>query len=67
MSGEQIINRETNKSLNDNKMKSNQPRVNINHLLSKIREEKNKQKKENYMFVGIVVGALAVSGIIASL
>tara|TARA_Y100000590_G_scaffold456837_1_gene608233 strand:+ start:1648 stop:1851 length:204 start_codon:yes stop_codon:yes gene_type:complete len=67
MSGEQIINREANKSLNDNTMKSKQPRVNINHLLSKIREEKNKQKKENYMFVGIVVGALAVSGIIASL
>ena len=67
MSGEQIINSEANKSLNDNKMKSKQPRVNINHLLSKIREEKNKQKKENYMFVGIVVGALAVSGIIASL
>ena len=67
MSGEQIINREANKSLNDNTKKSKQPRVNINHLLSKIREEKNKQKKENYMFVGIVVGALAVSGIIASL
>ena len=42
MSGEQIINREANKSLNDNTKKSKQPRVNINHLLSKIREEKNK-------------------------
>ena len=32
-----------------------------------VREEKSKERKENYMFLGLVVGLLAVTGIIASL
>jgi len=47
---------------------SGQPaRVNINVLLTKVREEKNKEKKENLIFVGLVCGVVAVTGIIASL
>ena len=42
-------------------------KVNINELLYKVRAEKNKERKENYMFLGLVVGVLTVTGIIASL
>ena len=41
-------------------------RVNINELLLKVRELKSKEKKENYIFLGIICGVVAVTGIIAS-
>ena len=47
--------------------KSDSRRVDINDLLYKVRAEKNKERKENYMFLGLVIGVLAVTGIIASL
>ena len=66
MSGEQLtakdLNKETNQRSNPNK-----PRVDINELLYKVRSEKNREKKENYVFLGLVVGVLTVTGIIASL
>ena len=63
MSGEQLTAKELNKIKNTN---SNTLKVNINDLLYKARAEKNKERKENYMFLGLVVGVLAVTGIIAS-
>ena len=67
MSGEQLTAKELNKNNNTNSFtKSNTLKVNINELLYKAREEKNKERKENYMFLGLVVGVLAVTGIIAS-
>ena len=33
---------------------------------SKVRQEKNKEKKENYIFLGLICGVVAVTGIIAS-
>ncbi len=45
----------------------NTSRVDINDLLHRVREEKNKQKKENYLFLGLVCSAVAVTGVIASL
>ena len=62
MSGEHI-------SAKDLKRDSTIPssrKVNINLLLSKVRQEKNKEKKENYIFLGLICGAVAVTGIIAS-
>ena len=47
--------------------KSKKSKININDLLQKVREEKTKERKENYMFLGLVVGLLTVTGIIASL
>lgn len=47
--------------------KSKKSKININDLLQKVREEKTKDKKENYMFLGLAVCLLAVTGIIASL
>ena len=42
-------------------------RVNINDLLSKLKHEEKKEKKENYIFLGIVCTVVTVTGIIASL
>ena len=63
MSEEQLTAKELNKIKNTN---SNTLKVNINDLLYKARAEKNKERKENYMFLGLVVGVLVVTGIIAS-
>jgi len=43
------------------------PTVDINVLKAKLRDEKIKERKGNYIFLGIVCGAVAVTGIIASL
>ena len=68
MSGEQLTAKELNKTPNLKTFaKSKISKVNINDLLHKVRAEKNKERKENYMFLSLVVGVLAVTGIIASL
>ena len=43
------------------------PRVNINDLLLKLKHEEKKEKKENYIFLGIICAAVTVTGVIASL
>jgi hypothetical protein len=43
------------------------PRVDINHLLSKLREKEKSQKKENFLFFGLVGTVVIITGIIASL
>ena len=67
MSGEQLTSKELKNPSNITFGKSKTPRVNINNLLYRVREEKNKEKRENYVFLGLVVGVLTVTGIIASL
>ena len=62
MSGEQL----TAKDLNKNSIGKFSKKVDINHLLSKVRQEKNKEKKENYIFLGLICGVVAVTGVIAS-
>ena len=62
MSGEQL----TAKDLNKTPTVHSSKRVDINHLLSKVRQEKNKEKKENYIFLGLICGVVAVTGFIAS-
>ena len=42
-------------------------RVDINNLMSKVREEERKQKKENVVLFGFISGVVVVTGIIASL
>ena len=42
-------------------------RVNIHELLSKVRQEQVKEKKENYIFLGLICAVIAVTGVIASL
>ena len=62
MSGEQLTAKELNKTPIDHSSR----KVDINDLLSKVRQEKNKEKKENYIFLGLICGVVAVTGIIAS-
>ena len=62
MSGEQL----TAKDLNKTTIDQTSRKVDINDLLSKVRQEKNKEKKDNLIFVGLICGVVAVTGIIAS-
>ena len=62
MSGEQLTAKYLNKTTIDNSSK----KVDINILLSKVRLEKNKEKKENLIFLSLICGVVAVTGIIAS-
>ena len=62
MSGEQLTAKDLNKTL----IARSSKRVDINNLLSKVREEKNKEKKENYIFLGLICGVVAITGVIAS-
>ena len=41
-------------------------RVDINHLMSKVRDEEKKQRKENLIFFGLVSSVVVITGIIAS-
>jgi len=68
MSGEQLSTKELHKiSSLKTFSKSKEKKININDLLHRVREEKTKERKENYLFLSLVVGVLAVTGIIASL
>ena len=68
MSGEQLASEDINRnSKTHTYTKSKKLKVNINDLLEKVRAEKHKERRENYMFLGLVISVLAVTGIIASL
>jgi len=67
MSGEQITAKVINSNVKTQSIRSKTSKVNINNLLSKVRKENNKEKKENYIFLGLICGIVAVTGIIASL
>ena len=42
------------------------PKVNINSLMDRVREEKKKEKKENLIFLGLIASVVLVTGAIAS-
>ena len=42
-------------------------KVDINDLLSKVRDEKKKERKENLLFLGLIGSVIVITGIIASL
>ena len=67
MSGEQTsIDSRYNVEVNSNyKKKSN--KVDINHLLNRVRKEKKKEKIEGYIFLGLISSIILVGGIIISL
>ena len=46
---------------------SSNRRVDINDLLSRVRNDEKKQKKENLVFFGLVASVIVITGIIASL
>ena len=67
MSGEQITAKVINSNVKTQSIKSKTSKVNINNLLSKVREERSKERKENYLFLGLICTVVVVTGIIASL
>ena len=42
-------------------------KVDINDLLSRVRDEKKKERKENLLFLGLIGSVIVITGIIASL
>ena len=52
-------------NVNESKIKSS-TRVNINNLMSKVREEEKKQRKENLIFFGLIGSVIIITGVIAS-
>tara|TARA_B100001173_G_scaffold49670_1_gene40380 strand:+ start:339 stop:527 length:189 start_codon:yes stop_codon:yes gene_type:complete len=42
-------------------------KVDINHLLSRVRDEKKKERKENLLFLSLIASVIVITGIIASL
>ena len=42
-------------------------KVDINHLLSRVRDEKKKERKENLLFLSLIGSVIVITGIIASL
>ena len=46
--------------------KERSPKVNINSLMDRVREEKRKEKKENLIFLGLIASVVLVTGAIAS-
>ena len=74
MSGEQLSvgkNLKTPKnsfySSSGRKPKKISGRVDINHLMSKVRDGEKKQRKEDLIFFGLVSSVVVITGIIASL
>ena len=50
----------------ENTLKERSPKVNINSLMDRVREEKKKEKKENLIFLGLIASVVLITGAIAS-
>ena len=61
MSGDQVNYNKISNSSSPNR------RVDINDLLSRVRDDEKKQKKENLVFFGLIASVIVITGIIASL
>ena len=61
MSGDQV----NYSKVNNVNTRSN--RVDINDLMSRVRDDEKKQKKENLVFFGLIASVIVITGIIASL
>ena len=69
MSGEQLASKESinTSEIQLSKNSNTASRVNINDLLLKVRKEQEKDKTENYIFLGLICAVITVTGIIATL
>ena len=69
MSAEKIINSENtiiNLKTSEVKEKVSSSRVDINHLLARVRKEKQVERKTNIVFFGLFIALLAIVGIFLS-
>ena len=69
MSGEQLTAKESinTSEVQLSKNSNTASRVNITDLLSRARQEQDKEKTENYIFLGLICAVITVTGVIASL
>ena len=69
MSAEKILSEKFNPStLNDLEEKNKRSsRVDINHLLERVRKEKQKENKTNLVFFGLFAALVLIAGILLSL
>ena len=63
MSGDQV----NYSSVNNTTSRNTSNKVDINDLLSRVRDDEKKQKKENLVFFGLIASVIVITGIIASL
>ena len=57
---------EAHDQITESTPKERSPKVNINSLMDKVREEKKKEKKENLIFLGLIASVVLITGAIAS-
>ena len=50
-----------------NNINTRSSRVDINDLMSRVRDDEKKQKKENLVFFSLIVSVIVITAIIASL
>ena len=50
-----------------NNINARSNRVDINDLMSRVRDDEKKQKKENIVFFSLIATVIVITGIIASL
>ena len=61
-----VSNFEVHDEITENAPKERSPKVNINSLMDRVREEKKKEKKENLIFLGLIASVVLITGAIAS-
>ena len=67
MNGEQLTAKELNRKSEDLTFRKSSLRVDINDLTSRARQRNKKEKRENYIFLGLVLAVVVVTGVVASL
>tara|TARA_B100000989_G_C19488902_1_gene448813 strand:+ start:1139 stop:1345 length:207 start_codon:yes stop_codon:yes gene_type:complete len=68
MSGEtQSLNNKNHLENHFEKKQNSKPKVDINQLLNRVRDEKKKERKENLLLLSLVGSVIVITGIIASL
>ena len=68
MSGEtQSLNNKNHLENHFEKKQNSKPKVDINQLLNRVRDEKKKERKENLLLLSLVGSVILITGIIASL
>ena len=67
MSGENLATNLETEHKENNLSSGISNRVNINNLMTKVREQEKKERKENIIFLSLIGSVVLVTGIIASL
>ncbi len=66
MAGDLKHDRQSVKYAKENRVANKSPKVDINILMDRVRAEKKKEKKENLIFLSLIVSVILITGVIAS-